>query len=57
VVMYMRDPSAEAAAESPARFPLTVNLVLFITCVGTVLFGLFPNSVLNFILQPTLFGH
>jgi NADH-quinone oxidoreductase subunit N len=57
VVMYMRDPSAEAAAEAPARFPLTVNLVLFITCVGTVLFGLFPNSVLNFILQPTLFGH
>jgi NADH-quinone oxidoreductase subunit N len=57
VVMYMRDPSAETAAEAPARFPLTVNLVLLLTCVGTVLFGLFPNSVLNFILQPTLFGH
>jgi NADH-quinone oxidoreductase subunit N len=57
VLMYMRDPSAETAAEAPARFPLTVNLVLAITCVGTVLFGLFPNPVLNFILRPTLFGH
>jgi NADH-quinone oxidoreductase subunit N len=57
VLMYMRDPSAETTAEAPARFPLTVNLVLAITCVGTVLFGLFPNPVLNFILRPTLFGH
>jgi len=57
VLMYMREPSAETAAEAPARFPLTVNLVLAITCVGTVLFGLFPNPVLNFILRPTLFGH
>jgi NADH-quinone oxidoreductase subunit N len=57
VLMYMRDPSAETATEAPARFPLTVNLVLAITCVGTVLFGLFPNPVLNFILRPTLFGH
>jgi len=57
VLMYMREPSAEVAAEAPARFPVTVNLVLAITCVGTVLFGLFPNPVLNFILRPTLFGH
>jgi NADH-quinone oxidoreductase subunit N len=57
VLMYMRDPSAETAAEAPAHFPLTVSLVLAITCVGTVLFGLFPNPVLNFILRPTLFGH
>jgi NADH-quinone oxidoreductase subunit N len=58
VIMYMRDPSAETAAEAPARFPLTVNLVLVITSVGTILFGLYPNPILHFILnRPQLFGH
>ena len=56
VVMYMRDPSAEASATAPARFPVTVNLVLGLTALGTVVFGLFPNQVLHFILQPHLFG-
>src|SRR6266851_21131 len=55
VVMYMRESSAEAAA-APMGFPLTVNFVLAFTVAGTVYFGLFPNQVLNFILQPTLFG-
>jgi NADH-quinone oxidoreductase subunit N len=57
VVMYMRDPSAEAASLTPARFPLTVNLVLMVAVAGTIYFGLFPNQVLRFILQPSLLGN
>jgi NADH-quinone oxidoreductase subunit N len=56
VVMYMRDPSAEVAATAPMRFPLSVNLVLAIAAIGTILFGVLPNPVLNFVLQPTLLG-
>jgi len=54
VVMYMREGSAEAMAAAPVRFPAAVNVVLAITAIGTVYFGLFPNQVLNFILQPNL---
>jgi len=57
VLMYMREPSAEAAAVAPVGFPITVNVVLAVTAIGTILFGLMPNPVINFILQPTLFGH
>src|SRR3989475_1454134 len=57
VVMYMRESSAEAAAAPHVGFPLTVNFVLAFTVAGTLYFGLFPNQVLNFILQPTLLGH
>jgi NADH-quinone oxidoreductase subunit N len=56
VVMYMREPSAETASTAVARFPLTVNLVLTIAAVGTVYFGLFPNQILNFVLQSNLLG-
>jgi NADH-quinone oxidoreductase subunit N len=56
VVMYMREPSAETAALGPVHFPVGVSVVLAITFAGTILFGLYPNPVLNFILQPTLFG-
>jgi NADH-quinone oxidoreductase subunit N len=56
VVMYMREPSAQAAAAAPVSFPLPVNVVLAITAIGTILFGVLPNTVINFILQPTLFG-
>src|SRR5437667_3816950 len=56
VVMYMRESSAEAASAPPVGFPLTVNFVLALTVAGTLYFGLFPNQVLNFILQPTLLG-
>src|SRR5438132_1095925 len=56
VVMYMRESSAEAKSAAPVGFPLTVNFVLAFTVVGTLYFGLFPNRVLNFILQPALFG-
>jgi NADH-quinone oxidoreductase subunit N len=54
VVMYMREGSKEVMAAPPVRFPFAVNLVLAITVIGTVYFGLFPNQVLNFILQPNL---
>jgi len=57
VVMYMREPSAEAAAVGPVPFPVGVNAVLLITFVGTILFGLYPNPVINFILRPSLLGH
>jgi NADH-quinone oxidoreductase subunit N len=56
VVMYMREPSAETASTAVARFPLTVNLVLTIAAVGTIYFGLFPNRILNFVLQSNLLG-
>jgi NADH-quinone oxidoreductase subunit N len=54
VVMYMREGSAEAMAVPAVRFPVAVNVVLAVTAIGTVYFGLFPNQVLNLILQPNL---
>src|SRR5437899_9960184 len=57
VVMYMREPSAEAAAAGPVPFPIGVNAVLLITFVGTILFGVYPNPVINFILRPSLLAH
>ncbi len=55
VVMYMREPAAES---SPVvvRFPITVTLVLAITVLGTIYFGLLPNRILNFVLQSNLLG-
>ncbi|MGC2815376.1 MAG: NADH-quinone oxidoreductase subunit N [Candidatus Acidiferrum sp.] len=57
VVMYMREPSAEIAATAPARFPLSVNVVLWITAAGALYFGLAPSKILNYLLQPTLLNH
>ena len=57
VAMYMREPSAEVAAITPVRFPLTVNIVLVICALGTIYFGLLPNRVLELILQPSLMGN
>ncbi len=57
VVMYMREPSAETAALAHVRFPVGVSAVLLITFVGTILFGVYPNPVINFILRPNLLGH
>ncbi|MGB6597589.1 MAG: NADH-quinone oxidoreductase subunit N [Candidatus Acidiferrum sp.] len=54
VVMYMREPSAEIAATVPARFPLSVNVVLFITATSAVYFGLFPSKILSYLLQANL---
>jgi NADH-quinone oxidoreductase subunit N len=58
VVMYMREPSIESGpAPAVVGFPLPVNVVLAVTAAGTVYFGLFPNQVLNFVLQSNLLGH
>ncbi len=35
---------------------MPVNIVLFVSAAGTVYFGLFPNQVLNFVLQSNLLG-
>jgi NADH-quinone oxidoreductase subunit N len=56
VVMYMREPSTDAASAAPVNFPLPVNVVLAVTAVGTILLGVLPNTVINFVLQPALFG-
>jgi NADH-quinone oxidoreductase subunit N len=57
VFIYMREPSAETASSAPLRFPFTVNLVLTVAAIGTIYFGIFPNQVLNFVLQSNLLGH
>jgi NADH-quinone oxidoreductase subunit N len=57
VYMYMREPIAEASASEPARFPLTVNLVLGVTAAATIYLGLFPNQVLKFVMQPNLLSN
>ena len=56
VAMYMRDSSEESAAAAPVRFPLAVNVVLVVSAIGTVYFGLFPNHVLRLLLEKTLIG-
>jgi hypothetical protein len=52
----MREPAEESASVAPIRFPATVNIVLIVTALGTVYFGLFPNQVLSFVLQSNLLG-
>jgi NADH-quinone oxidoreductase subunit N len=56
VAMYMREPAEDSASTAPIRFPATVNIVLAITAIGTVYFGLFPNQVLRLLLEKTLIG-
>ena len=56
VAMYMRDSSEESTAAAPISFPLTVNIVLAISALGTVYFGLFPNQILRLLLEKTLIG-
>jgi NADH-quinone oxidoreductase subunit N len=59
VAMYMREPGAqvEPAGAAGLRLPLSVAVVVFVTTVGTIYFGLFPNQVLRFILQDTLLSN
>src|SRR5271168_3184310 len=57
VVMYMREPSAEIAATAPARFPLSVNVVLAIAAFGTIVLGVLPTKTLAYLLQSTLINH
>jgi NADH-quinone oxidoreductase subunit N len=54
VIMYMREPSAEIAATTPARFPLSVNVVLAIAAFGTIFLGVLPTKTLAYLLQSTL---
>jgi NADH-quinone oxidoreductase subunit N len=56
VAMYMRQPSEDSTRTAPLSFPVTVNLVLAVTAIGTVYFGLFPNQVLRLLLEKTLIG-
>jgi NADH-quinone oxidoreductase subunit N len=57
VIMYMREPSAEIAATTPARFPLSVNVVLAIAAFGTIFLGVLPTKTLAYLLQSTLLNH
>jgi len=57
VIMYMREPSAEIAASLPARFPLSVNVVLAIAAFGTIFLGLLPSRTLSYLLQATLLNN
>ena len=57
VAMYMRDSSEESAAATPISFPLTVNIVLAVSALGTLYFGLFPNQILRLLLEKTLIGN
>src|ERR1700681_615548 len=45
VVMYMREPKQEIAAEP---VPWTLSIVLWIAAAGTVFVGLFPTRVIDF---------
>jgi NADH-quinone oxidoreductase subunit N len=56
IAMYMREPSEESAATAPLAFPITVNIVLAISAIGTVYLGLFPNKILRLLLEKTLIG-
>jgi NADH-quinone oxidoreductase subunit N len=57
VVMYMREPSAEIAATAPARFPLSVNVVLAIAVFGTIFLGVLPSKTLAYLLQAALINN
>src|ERR1700716_3913568 len=54
VVMYMRAPSADSLQQPLVRFPAAVNVVLVIATLGTLYLGLFPNRILQMILQRSL---
>ena len=56
VAMYMRQPAEGSAATAPIAFPVTVNIVLAISAIGTLYFGLFPNQALRLLLEKTLIG-
>jgi NADH-quinone oxidoreductase subunit N len=57
VVMYMREPSGEEAPAGTMRFPAAVTAVVVITALATLYFGIAPNQILRFILQPDLLGN
>jgi len=57
VVMYMREPLGEAEPAGALRFPIGVTVVILVTAAATVWFGVAPNQILRFILQPDLIGN
>jgi NADH-quinone oxidoreductase subunit N len=58
VVMYMREPSPEAAVVPASRFPLAVYFVIVATAIGAVYFGVAPNTKLfTYLLQSNLLNH
>jgi NADH-quinone oxidoreductase subunit N len=58
VVMYMREPSPEAAVLPVSRFPLGVNFVIAVTAFGAIFFGVYPNKALfTYLLQANLLNH
>lgn len=57
VVMYMREPAPDAPVLAPTRFPVMVNAVLVLTAAGTILLGVAPSKILNYLLQSNLLNH
>ena len=57
VVMYMREPAGEGEIAGRLRFPAAVTAVVVITALATLYFGVAPNQILRFILQPDLLGN
>jgi NADH-quinone oxidoreductase subunit N len=56
VAMYMREPAEDSAATAPIAFPAAVNVVLAVSAIGTIYFGLFPNQAFRLLLEKTLIG-
>ena len=57
VVMYMREPQGAAEPLRTVRFPAAVSVVVALTAIATIYFGIAPNQILRFILQPDLIGN
>ena len=58
VAMYMREPKPELTPPAVVPFPLSISVVVGLTALGAVYFGLFPNHVLSHILlQSRLIAH
>ncbi|HYL61546.1 MAG TPA: NADH-quinone oxidoreductase subunit N [Candidatus Methylomirabilis sp.] len=57
VVMYMREPAPDAPVLAPTRFPAMVNAVLVFTAAGTIILGLAPSKIFNYLLQSNLLNH
>jgi NADH-quinone oxidoreductase subunit N len=56
VAMYMREPAEDSATTAHIAFPAAVNIVLIVSAIGTVYFGLFPNQALRLLLEKSLIG-
>ena len=54
MVMYMRDPEVTAAETSHLVPSPALSIVLACAVAGVIIFGLFPNPVVNLALQSVL---